>query len=87
MFILLVMPAKEADPTGVGENPPTETPQVSTVVQVTMAALSVPVNIFTGTIQGILGFTNTQVQVLVDDYQIQKRRTKILPQRHHKYQR
>ena len=67
MFILLVMPAKEADPTGVGENPPTEAPQVSTVVQVTMAALSVPVNIFTGTIQGILGFTSIRVWVLVDN--------------------
>ena len=43
-----------------GENPPTEAPQVSTVVQV-------PVNIFTGTLQGILGFTSTPVRVLVDD--------------------
>ena len=37
-------------------NPPTEAPQVSTVVQV-------PVNIFTGTLQGALGFTSTQVWV------------------------
>ena len=51
------MQAIGAYPTGVDENPPTEAPQVSTVVQV-------PVNIFTGTLQGILGFTSTQVQVL-----------------------
>ena len=43
-----------------GENPPTEAPQVSTVVQV-------PVNIFTGTLQSILGFASTQVRVSVDD--------------------
>ena len=43
-----------------GENPPTEAPQVSTVVQVT-------VNIFTGTLQVIIGFTSNQVRVLVDD--------------------
>ena len=49
-----------ADSTVVGENLPTEAPQVSTVVQV-------PVNIFTGTFQGILGFTSTQVRFLVDD--------------------
>ena len=46
--------------TGVGANPPTEAPQFSMVVQV-------PVNIFTGTFQGILGCTSTQVRVLVDD--------------------
>ena len=54
------MSATGSDSTGVVENPPIEAPQVSTVVQV-------PINIFTGTLQGILGFTNTQVQVLVDD--------------------
>ena len=43
-----------------GENPPTEEPQVSTVVQV-------PANIFMGTLQGIFGFISTQVRVLVDD--------------------
>ena len=43
-----------------GENLSTEAPQVSMVVQV-------PVNIFTGTLQGILGFTITQVRVLVND--------------------
>ena len=43
-----------------GENLPTEAPQVSTVVQV-------PVNIFTGVLQGVLGFTGTQVWVLVDN--------------------
>ena len=43
-----------------GKNLPTEAPQVSTVVQVSF-------NIFTGTLQGILGFTSTQVRVLVDD--------------------
>ena len=48
------MPETGADSTGVGENPATEAPQVSTVVQV-------PVNIFTGTFQVILGFTSTQV--------------------------
>ena len=60
LFILQVIPATGADSTGVGENPLTEAPQVSTVVQV-------PVNIFTGTLQGILGFTSTQVRVLVDN--------------------
>ena len=54
------MPETGADSTGVGENPPTEAPTVSTVVQV-------PVNIFMGKLQGILGFTSTQVRVLVDD--------------------
>ena len=54
------MPATGSDSTGVGENPPIEAPQISMVVQV-------PVNIFTGILQGILGFTSTQVQVLVDD--------------------
>ena len=53
------MPETGADSTVVGENKPTEAPQVSTVVQV-------PVNIFTGTLQGILGFTSTHVRVLVD---------------------
>ena len=43
-----------------GETPRTDVPQVSMVVQV-------PVNIFTGTLQDILGFTSTQVRVLVDD--------------------
>ena len=37
----------------------TEAPQVSTVIKV-------PVNIFTGTLKGIIGFTSTQVRVLVD---------------------
>ena len=60
LFIFKVVPATGEDSTGVGENPPTGAPQVSTVVQV-------PVNIFTGTLQGIIGFTNTQVQVLVND--------------------
>ena len=54
------MPTTGVDSTGVGENTPTEAPQVSTDVQV-------PVNIFTRTLQGILGFTSTQVRVLVDD--------------------
>ena len=43
-----------------GENSPTEAPQVSTIVQV-------PVNIITGTHQSIIGFASTQVQVLVGD--------------------
>ena len=61
------MSATGADSTGVGKNPPTEAPQVSMVVQVATAAPSVPVNIFTGTLQCILGFTITQVRVLVDN--------------------
>ena len=60
------MPATGEYSTGVGENPPTEAPQVSTVVQV-------PVNIFTGILQGVLGFTSTQVRIFVyDDYDIQE---------------
>ena len=54
------MPETGEDSTGVGENSPTEAPQVSTVVQV-------PVNIFTGKRKGILGFASTQVRVLVYD--------------------
>ena len=42
------------------ENIPTESKQVSTVVQV-------PADIFTGTLQGILCFTSTQVRFLVGD--------------------
>ena len=53
------MPETGADSTGVGENPPTEAPQVSDVVQV-------PVNIFIGTLQDVLGFTSTQDRVLLD---------------------
>ena len=60
------MPETGADSTGVGENPATEAPQVSTVVQVATSAPSVPVNTITGKFQGIIGFTITQVQVLVD---------------------
>ena len=52
---------------GVGENTPTEAPQVSTVVQVATSAPPVPVNIFTGTLQDILGFAINQVRVLVDN--------------------
>ena len=65
MFILQVMSATLADSTGSDENPPTEARQVSTVVQVATAAPSVLENIFTATLQGIFGFTNTHVQVLV----------------------
>ena len=61
------MPAIGADSTVVGKNPPTEAPQDSTIVHVAMSAPSVPVNIFTGTLQGIFGFTSTQVRVLVDN--------------------
>ena len=57
------MPVTGAYSAGVGENTPTEAPQVSTVVQVATAAPSVPVNIFTGVLQGIPGFTSTQVNV------------------------
>ena len=49
------------------KKPPIEVPQVSTIVKVATDAPSVPVNIFTGTRQGIIGFTNTQVLVLVED--------------------
>ena len=60
------MPAAGADSTVVGENPPIEAPQVSMVVQV-------PVNIFAGTLQGILGFNHNRVCVLVyDGYDIQE---------------
>ena len=38
---------------------PTEAPQVSMIVQV-------PFNIFTGTLQGIIGFNSTHVCVLVE---------------------
>ena len=55
------MSAAVVDSTGAGEDPPTEAPQVSTVVQVATDATSVPANIFTGTLQGILSFTTTQV--------------------------
>ena len=66
MFILKVTPETGADSTVVGENLSTEAPQVSTAVKV-------PVNIFTGTLQGILGLTSTQVWVLLDDgYDIQE---------------
>ena len=35
--------------------------------------VEVPVNIFRGTLQGILGFTSTQVRILVDNgYDIQE---------------
>ena len=54
------MPETGAYSTGVVENSPTEAPQVSTVVQV-------PANVFTKTLRGIVGFTNTQVWVLVDN--------------------
>ena len=57
---LQIMPGKRADSTGVDKNPPTEAPQVSTVVQV-------PVNIFRRTLQVIIGLTSTQVQVLVEN--------------------
>ena len=50
-----------------GEDPPTKAPQASTVVEVATSAPSVTANIFTETLQGILGFTSTQVWVLVDN--------------------
>ena len=53
------MPATGAYSTVVSENLPPEAPQVSTVVQF-------PVNIFMGILHGILGFTSSQVRVLVD---------------------
>ena len=54
------MPATGEDSTGVGENPATEAPQFSMVVKI-------PFNTFTGTLQGVIGFTNTQVRVLVEN--------------------
>ena len=53
------MPETGENYTGVGENPSTEAPQVSTVVQI-------KVNIFMGTLQVILVFTSTQVRVFID---------------------
>ena len=53
--------------TGADKNPPIEAPQVSMVVQVSRAAPSFPANIITGTLQGILDFTNTHVWVFADD--------------------
>ena len=61
------MSAAGADSEGVGKKNPTEAPQVSTALQVATAAPSVPVNIFTGTLQGFFCITITQIQVLVDD--------------------
>ena len=60
LFILQVIPETGADSTGVGENKPTDATKSSTVVQV-------PVNIFTGKLQGIIGFTSTHVRILVGD--------------------
>ena len=61
------MSATGADSSGVYENFPIEAPQVSTVVQFATDEPSVQVNISTGILQDILGFTNTQVKVLVDN--------------------
>ena len=61
------MSSKRAYSTGASKNMRTEASQVSTVVQVATAAPPVPFNIFMGTLQGILGFTITQVRVLADD--------------------
>ena len=61
------MSATVEDSTGVCKNPPTEAPQVSMVVKVTSAVPSVTVNIFKWRLQDIIGSTNTQVRVLVDD--------------------
>ena len=67
------MSATGSDKTREGVDPPTEAPQVSMVVQVATAASSVTSNIFTGKLQGVIGFTVTQVWVLVDDgYDSQK---------------
>ena len=52
------MSATGADSSGVYENFPIEAPQVSTVVQFATAEPSVQVNISTGILQDILGFTN-----------------------------
>ena len=56
-----------ADSTGVYENNPTYAPPVSTVVHVTTAVTSVPVNIFTGALQDIIGIANTQIWFLVNN--------------------
>ena len=56
-----------------GKNPSTEVLQLSIVVQVATAAPSVPINIFKGALQGILGFNITLVRILVDNgYDIQQ---------------
>ena len=56
-----------ADSTGVYENNPTYASPVSTVVHVTTAVTSVPVNIFTGALQDIIGIANTQIWFLVNN--------------------
>ena len=61
------MSAIGADSTGEYAHYPTEAPQVSTVVQDTMAVTAVPVNICTGTHHNIIGITNIQVSVLVEN--------------------
>ena len=59
------------------QNSPTGSPQVSTVVQGSGASQSstnpvqvstpVPTNLFTGTIQDTLGFTTSQIKVLIEE--------------------
>ena len=61
------MSATGSDSIGVYKNQPTDAPQVSTDIQVSTDTTSVPANILTGTIQGIIGFTNIQVRILVYD--------------------
>ena len=63
---LRVVSATGSDSKGVGENTPIEELQSSAVVQV-------PVNMFTGRLEGILRFTSTQVWILVENrYDIQE---------------
>ena len=67
LFILKVISETGENSIEADKNTPIEAPQASTFVQFVKAAPSVTANIFRGTLQGILGFNITQVQVLVDD--------------------
>ena len=75
LFIIQFMSASWEDSPEADQNPPTDEPQVSTMVQWAGASQAstnpvqvstpVPVNVFTGTLQGTLGFTTAQIKVLV----------------------
>ena len=71
------MSASVSDPSALDQNTITDSPQVSTVEQGVGASQAsmkpvqvstpVPTNIFTGTLQGTLGFITSQTKVLVED--------------------
>ena len=77
MFTLQVMSESGEESPEVEQNTTTGAPQFSTVVQGAgdsqvgrnLAQVSSPVsnNVFTGKLQGTLGFTTAQVRVLVED--------------------